>query len=69
MDLREHNSSLNNAMSMLGISKDKHNAAGRGVVAFLMVFTYFIPKKFDETDKSKRIMKTKWSMTNSFDHK
>ena len=56
-------------MSMLGLSKNKHKEAGLGYCPILAVYLdYFDPRKCDETDKSKDIVKTKWPLTNSFNH-
>ena len=67
MNPRECKPSLDNAMSMLSLSKYKHNAAGLGLSNSCYFLAHFGPRKHDETGKLKDIMKTKWLMTCSFD--
>ena len=67
---RENKSFIERDMSMLGLSRNNHNVEGLDdckILAFCLA--YFGPKKNDETEKSKDIVKSKLSMVNSFDHR
>ena len=60
MNLRDFKSLHVNAMGILGLSKDKCNVAGLGDCQILTVcFAYFGPRRHNEADKSKDIIKIK----------
>ena len=57
---REHKTLLERAMRMIGLLKDDSNAEGVGDCQILAVcLTFFGPRKCNQTEKSKEIMKSK----------
>lgn len=67
---REYKSLIKNDISMFELSKDKQNTVDQNDCQNITIFlTHIGQRKIDEIDKSKDIVKIKYSIINSFNDK